>query len=37
MNERYKALVASISARYSGQMTQVDSTCGELTYEGCQR
>jgi NADH-quinone oxidoreductase subunit C len=33
MNQRYQALAASISARFGDVLQQVDSTCGELTYE----
>lgn len=33
MNERYKALAASIAARFGDALTQVDSGCGELTFE----
>jgi len=33
MNKRQQALAASLSSRFGEVLTQVDSTCGELTYE----
>jgi NADH-quinone oxidoreductase subunit C len=33
MNKRYKALAASITARFGDVLQPVASTCGELTYE----
>ncbi|HJP04073.1 MAG: NADH-quinone oxidoreductase subunit C [Chromatiales bacterium] len=33
MKERYKALAASIAARFGDAVRQVDSSCGELTFE----
>jgi len=33
MSERYETLAARIDERFTEQMTPVESTCGELTYE----
>jgi len=33
MTDRYETLAARIEERFREQITQVDSTCGELTYE----
>ncbi|MGI9291977.1 MAG: NADH-quinone oxidoreductase subunit C [Gammaproteobacteria bacterium] len=33
MNKRYQALAASITARFGDTLHQVESSCGELTYE----
>lgn len=33
MNQRYQALAASVSARFGDALQQLESTCGELTYE----
>ena len=33
MKQRYKDLAASAAARFGDALTQVDSTCGELTFE----
>jgi NADH-quinone oxidoreductase subunit C len=33
MNQRYQALAASVSARFGDTLQQLESTCGELTYE----
>ncbi len=33
MSARYEALAGAISARFSGTLTPIESTCGELTYE----
>ncbi len=33
MNKRHQALAASISSRFGDVLNQVESTCGELTYE----
>jgi NADH-quinone oxidoreductase subunit C len=33
MSERYETLAARIDERFTEQMTQVESTCGELTFE----
>ena len=33
MNQRHTALAAAIAARFGDDLTQVESTCDELTYE----
>ena len=33
MSKRYETLAARIDERFTEQMTQIESTCGELTYE----
>jgi len=33
MNKRYQALAARVLSRFGDQLTRVESTCGELTYE----
>ncbi len=33
LSKRYKALEAAIAARFGEQLQQIDSICGELTYE----
>jgi NADH-quinone oxidoreductase subunit C len=33
MKQRYKDLAASVAARFGDALTQVDSNCGELTFE----
>jgi len=33
MSNSHESLAARIDARFAGQLTRIDSTCGELTYE----